>query len=138
MAFETETGARAAKAKLSVSQVKFDPLVDLSNEAMIDLVSNLEMVRDVPLQVTVELGRVDLPLKHVVQLTDGSVIALDKLAGEPVDLLVNGTPIARGEVVVIDEQFGLRLTQVLTAGAGTEAAGALEPEPPAAPEPIAG
>jgi len=113
MAFETEAGAKAGKGKLGVSQVKFEPLVDLSNEAMIDLVSNLEMVRDVPLQVTVELGRVDLPLKQVVQLTDGSVIQLDKIAGEPVDLLVNGRKIARGEVVVIGNNFGIKITQIV-------------------------
>lgn len=112
MAYETDAG-RGGRAKMSVSGVKFDPLVDLSNEAMVDLVSNLEMVRDVPLQVTVELGRVDLPLQQVVQLTDGSVIALDKMAGEPVDLLVNGRRIARGEVVVIGNNFGIKITQIV-------------------------
>ena len=87
MAFETEAGTKPGRAKTTVSQVKFDPLVDLSNEAMVDLVSNLEMVRDVPLQVTVELGRVDL--------------------------LVNGRKIARGEVVVIGNNFGIKITQII-------------------------
>ena len=112
MAFNPEA-ARAPKARTTVSQVKFEPLEDLSNEAMIDLFGNLEMVKDVRLQVTVELGRVDLPLKQVVQLADGSVVKLDRQAGEPVDLMVAGRVIARGEVVVIGNHFGIKITQII-------------------------
>ena len=65
---------------------------------------------------------------ETLELREGSVVTLDRMAGEPVDLLVNGTPIARGEVVVIDEQFGLRLTQVLAAPVGTEHSEAAEPD----------
>ena len=77
---------------------------------------------------------------ETLELREGSVVTLDRMAGEPVDLLVNGTPIARGEVVVIDEQFGLRLTQVLTASFGSEPDEPAEAEPAAlaAAEPVAG
>jgi flagellar motor switch protein FliN/FliY len=68
---------------------------------------------DVPLQVTVELGRTQKMVKEVLALGPGSVLELDKLAGEPVDILVNEKPIAKGEVVVIDENFGIRVTEIL-------------------------
>jgi flagellar motor switch protein FliN/FliY len=70
--------------------------------------------------LSVEIGRARMSVGETLELREGSVVTLDRMAGEPVDLLVNGTPIARGEVVVIDEQFGLRLTQVLAAPAGAE------------------
>jgi flagellar motor switch protein FliN/FliY len=74
--------------------------------------SDISMLLDVPLQVTVELGRTQLRIRNVLELVPGSIVELDKLAGEPVDVLVNGKPIARGEVVVIDEEFGVRITDV--------------------------
>ena len=74
--------------------------------------SDISLLLDVPLQVTVELGRTQLQIRNVLELVPGSIIELDKLAGEPVDVLVNGKPIARGEVVVIDEEFGVRITDV--------------------------
>ena len=70
-------------------------------------------LQDVPMQVTVELGRTTLLIKEVLSLGEGSVVELDKLAGEPVDLLVNGKKFALGEVVVIDENFGVRITEIL-------------------------
>ncbi len=75
--------------------------------------NNLELLMDVPLQVTVELGRTNKMVKEVLALGPGSVLELDKLAGEPVDILVNEKPIAKGEVVVIDENFGIRVTEIL-------------------------
>ena len=75
--------------------------------------NNLELLMDVPLQVTVELGRTQKMVKEVLSLGPGSVLELDKLAGEPVDILVNEKPIAKGEVVVIDENFGIRVTEIL-------------------------
>lgn len=75
--------------------------------------NNLELLMDVPLQVTVELGRTMKMVKEVLALGPGSVLELDKLAGEPVDILVNEKPIAKGEVVVIDENFGIRVTEIL-------------------------
>jgi len=74
---------------------------------------NLELLLDVPLQVTVELGRTDKLVREVLELSPGSVIELDKLAGEPVDVLVNQKYIAKGEVVVIDENFGIRITDIV-------------------------
>jgi flagellar motor switch protein FliN/FliY len=74
--------------------------------------SDISILLDVPLQVTVELGRTQLRIRNVLELVPGSIIELDKLAGEPVDVLVNGKQIARGEVVVIDEEFGVRITDV--------------------------
>jgi flagellar motor switch protein FliN/FliY len=76
--------------------------------------NNLELLMDVPLRVTVELGRTEKMVKEVLALGPGSVLELDKLAGEPVDILVNEKPIAKGEVVVIDENFGIRVTEILS------------------------
>lgn len=76
--------------------------------------SGLDLVLDVPLKVTVELGRTRMQIRDVLDLGKGSVVELDKLAGEPVDLLVNGKLIARGEVVVIDENFGIRVTDIVS------------------------
>jgi len=75
---------------------------------------NLNMLLDIPLQVTVELGRTKHSVKEILQLASGSIIELDKLAGEPVDILVNSRLIAKGEVVVIDENFGVRITDIMS------------------------
>lgn len=75
---------------------------------------NLDMLLDIPLQVTVELGRTKRSVKDILELTSGSIIELDKLAGEPVDILVNNRLIAQGEVVVIDENFGVRVTDIIS------------------------
>ncbi|MYL33152.1 flagellar motor switch phosphatase FliY [Pontibacillus yanchengensis] len=75
---------------------------------------NLDMLLDIPLRVTVELGRTKRTIKEILELSSGSVVELDKLAGEPVDILVNDKPIAKGEVVVIDENFGVRVTDILS------------------------
>ena len=75
---------------------------------------NLEMLLDIPLQVTVELGRTKRSVKEVLALSQGSIIELDKLAGEPVDIFVNNRLIAKGEVVVIDENFGVRVTDIIS------------------------
>ena len=75
--------------------------------------SDLSLVLDVPVELTVEIGRTTMTIRQTMALAPGSVIALNKMAGEPVDLLVNGKRIARGEVVAIDEEFGLRVTEVV-------------------------
>ena len=72
-------------------------------------------VRDIPLEVTVELGRTRLLIRDILDLGTGSIIELDKIAGEPVDLLANGLLVARGEVIVIDDNFGVRVTEIITA-----------------------
>jgi flagellar motor switch protein FliN/FliY len=83
----------------------------------------LDRLRDVPVELAVEIGRTQMTIGETLSLGPGSIVTLNRLAGEPVDLLVNGTPIARGEVVVIDEEFGLRITEVVP-GASAAAAGA--------------
>jgi flagellar motor switch protein FliN len=75
--------------------------------------NDLRRLREVPVEVSVEMGRAKMTVGETLELRPGSIVPLDRMAGEPVDLLINGTPIARGEVVVIDEQFGLRITDVL-------------------------
>ena len=74
---------------------------------------DLRRLGEVPLEMSVEIGRTQMTVGDTLDLRAGSIVTLDRLAGEPVDLLVNGTPIARGEVVVVDEQFGLRVTEIL-------------------------
>jgi len=74
----------------------------------------LELLLDIPLKVTVELGRTRMTLKQVLEMVPGSIVELDKLTGEPVDILVNGKLVARGEVVVIDENFGVRITEIVS------------------------
>lgn len=76
--------------------------------------SNLKLIMDVPLQVTVELGTTKMRIKEILELGVGSVIELDKLASDPVDVYVNGRLIARGEVVVIDETFGIKITDIVS------------------------
>lgn len=83
--------------------------------ASLDAPANLDLVLDVPVNLTVELGGCQLPMADVLQLNVGSVVQLDKLATEPVDLLVNGKLIARGEVVVLEDRFGLKITELLGA-----------------------
>ncbi|WP_297276732.1 flagellar motor switch protein FliN [uncultured Brachyspira sp.] len=75
--------------------------------------SNISLLMDVSINVTVELGRARLSIREILELGEGSIIELQKLAGEPVDLLVNGKLIAKGEVVVIDECFGVRITDIM-------------------------
>ena len=76
--------------------------------------SDISRVLDIPVQLSVELGRTKVPIKHILQLGQGSVVELDAMAGEPMDVLVNGYLIAQGEVVVVNDKFGIRLTDVVT------------------------
>jgi flagellar motor switch protein FliN len=83
--------------------------------------ANLELVKDIQVVLTVELGRTDMIIQDILELTPGKVIELDRLAGEPLDILVNGTLLARGEVVVVDENFGVRLTSIVDPAMRAEA-----------------
>ncbi|MDE1990695.1 MAG: flagellar motor switch protein FliN [Betaproteobacteria bacterium] len=76
--------------------------------------NDLEMIMDIPVQLTVELGRTKMPIKNLLQLAQGSVVELSGLAGEPLDVLINGFLIAQGEVVVVNDKFGIRLTDIIT------------------------
>lgn len=77
-------------------------------------VQNLDFILDIPLKVTVELGRTSVVIEDLLQLGQGSVLELDKLAGEPLEILVNGKLVAKGEVVVVNEKFGIRLTDIIS------------------------
>ena len=76
--------------------------------------NDINMILDIPVQLTVELGRTRVPIKHILQLAHGSVVELEAMAGEPMDVLVNGYLIAQGEVVVVNDKFGIRLTDIVT------------------------
>lgn len=105
----TADAAPAAIANPATSQV-FQPLVDSAIEGN----SDIDMIMDIPVQLSVELGRTRLTIKNILQLGQGSVVELDGLAGEPMDIYVNGYLIAQGEVVVVDEKYGIRVTDIIT------------------------
>jgi flagellar motor switch protein FliN len=101
-----------APAPTAVHPVQFMPLTP--EPPSVDHAHGIELLMDVALEVSVELGRSHMSIGEILSLRTGSVIELDKLAGEPVDVSVNGTLIARGEVVVVDEKFGVRITEVVS------------------------
>lgn len=76
--------------------------------------TNLDVILDIPVTLSMEIGRTEIPISSLLQLNQGSVVELDRLAGEPMDVLINGTLIAHGEVVVVNEKFGIRLTDVIS------------------------
>ncbi len=86
----------------------------LAAEAPSGFHNDIGMILDIPVQITVELGRTKVPIKNLLQLAQGSVVELEGLAGEPMDVLVNGYLIAQGEVVVVNDKFGIRLTDIIT------------------------
>lgn len=96
---------------VTVQQVRFASFEDVST-AKGEENKNLDLLMDIKLQLTVELGRTELPIKKVLELTRGSIIELEKVAGEPVELYANGKLVAHGEVVVIEDNFGLRITSI--------------------------
>ena len=88
---------------------------DFSNKgARNETPNDIDFILDIPVQLTVELGRTKIAIKNLLQLAQGSVVELDGLAGEPMDVLVNGCLIAQGEVVVVNDKFGIRLTDIIT------------------------
>jgi flagellar motor switch protein FliN/FliY len=96
---------------VDVRPVSFQPL---SSQTVATEKKNIDLILDVPLQVSVELGKTSKLIKEILELNSGSIIELDKMAGEPVDVLVNGKMIAKGEVVVIDDSFGVRITDIIS------------------------
>lgn len=99
---------------ISGRKVDFDDFEEPSNGSTNGHSRSMALLKDVEMDVSVQLGQIEMPLGKVLQLAKGSIIELDKLAGEPVDILVNGSKIAQGEVVVIDEHFGVRITNLIT------------------------
>ncbi|CAB3921499.1 flagellar motor switch protein FliN [Achromobacter piechaudii] len=102
--------APAAPAAQSAAQSVFKPLAGATAGSGTDI----DLIMDVPVQLTVELGRTRLTIKNLLQLGQGSVVELDGLAGEPMDIFVNGYLIAQGEVVVVEDKYGIRLTDIIT------------------------
>jgi len=98
--------ADAAAGKASFNEVTDDGVVSQD--------VNLDVVLDIPVNISMEIGRTKISIRNLLQLNQGSVVELDRLAGEPMDVLVNGTLIARGEVVVVNEKFGIRLTDIIS------------------------
>ncbi len=101
---------QAAPAAQSAAQTVFKPLTSKENASGADI----DLIMDVPVQLSVELGRTRLTIKNLLQLGQGSVVELDGLAGEPMDIFVNGYLIAQGEVVVVENKYGIRLTDIIT------------------------
>lgn len=110
---EAAAAASVAPASVAVqaSPAAFQPL---QAETVANGHGNLDMILDIPVTVSVELGRTKIPIRNLLQLAQGSVVELDRLAGEPMDVLVNGCLIAQGEVVVVNDKFGIRLTDIVS------------------------
>ncbi|MEK6735146.1 MAG: flagellar motor switch protein FliN [Pseudomonadota bacterium] len=103
---DTALGAQTASATVFEEFSKDGVLSNTRND--------IDMILDIPVQLTVELGRTKIAIKNLLQLAQGSVVELDGMAGEPMDVLVNGCLIAQGEVVVVNDKFGIRLTDIIT------------------------
>jgi flagellar motor switch protein FliN/FliY len=110
-----EWAAAAAGANVASGSARTSVFPELKPESGAAATSGggLDMILDIPVQLTIELGRTKLPIRNLLHLAQGSVVELDRLAGEPLDVLVNGTLIAQGEVVVVNDKFGIRLTDVI-------------------------
>jgi flagellar motor switch protein FliN/FliY len=107
--------AAAEAAALEKQQATAAVFKDFSNKgSRTDTPNDIDFILDIPVQLTVELGRTKIAIKNLLQLAQGSVVELDGLAGEPMDVLVNGCLIAQGEVVVVNDKFGIRLTDIIT------------------------
>jgi flagellar motor switch protein FliN/FliY len=101
----------AAAAGAATRPAVFEPLASAPAGAA---AHDIDLILDIPVRLTVELGRTKIAIRNILQLAQGSVVELDGLAGEPMDVLVNGCLIAQGEVVVVNEKFGIRLTDIVT------------------------
>jgi flagellar motor switch protein FliN len=114
---ETKPVAETAAVTTAVEQVAPAPFANFPSAQTghpAGAGNDISMVLDIPVQLTVELGRTRIPIKNILQLAQGSVVELETLAGEPMDVLVNGYLIAQGEVVVVNDKFGIRLTDIVT------------------------
>lgn len=109
-ALAEQTATQTAAARQADPAVVFPPLENNIAEGM----GEIDMIMDIPVQLSVELGRTRLTIKNILQLGQGSVVELDGLAGEPMDIFVNGYLIAQGEVVIVDEKYGIRVTDIVT------------------------
>ena len=104
-----------AETAMATSAAKATVFKDLSgHDLKTNTPNDIDFILDIPVQLTVELGRTKIAIKNLLQLAQGSVVELDGMAGEPMDVLVNGCLIAQGEVVVVNDKFGIRLTDIIT------------------------
>lgn len=92
----------------------FDELEPSGKPPALEGTPDLEVILDIPVRISMEVGNTEITIRNLLQLNQGSVVELDRLAGEPLDVLVNGTLIAHGEVVVVNEKFGIRMTDVIS------------------------
>ena len=106
--------AAAAPVADNVAPAQFANFGGAAQPGLTGAGNDINMILDIPVQLTVELGRTRIPIKHILQLAQGSVVELETLAGDPMDVLVNGYLIAQGEVVVVNDKFGIRLTDIVT------------------------
>jgi flagellar motor switch protein FliN/FliY len=106
--------AEAEAAALKVQQAASNVFKELATGVKGETHNDIDFILDIPVQLTVELGRTKIAIKNLLQLAQGSVVELDGMAGEPMDVLVNGCLIAQGEVVVVNDKFGIRLTDIIT------------------------
>jgi flagellar motor switch protein FliN/FliY len=106
--------AMAEQALDEVEAVEFDELTDTSAPLTSEEVAKLDSIMDIPVSISMEVGRSFINIRNLLQLNQGSVVELDRVAGEPLDVMVNGTLIAHGEVVVVNDKFGIRLTDVIS------------------------
>jgi len=106
-AMSEQAESEAETAMMDSLEEEGDGLKAVDNEKM-------DVILDIPVSLSLEVGRTQIPIRNLLQLTQGSVIELDRLAGEPLDVMVNGTLIAHGEVVVVNEKYGIRLTDVMS------------------------
>ena len=115
-AIAEQAQAEAAAAEKAQTQAASAAVFkDFSNTApKTETHNDIDFILDIPVQLTVELGRTKIAIKNLLQLAQGSVVELDGMAGEPMDVLVNGCLIAQGEVVVVNDKFGIRLTDIIT------------------------
>ena len=105
--------ALAEQAEVEASQVELEKLEDESDDSSTGN-EKLDAILDIPVTISMEVGRSNITIRNLLQLNQGSVIELDRVAGEALDVLVNGTLIAHGEVVVVNDKFGIRLTDVIS------------------------
>lgn len=103
-----------ASSEKSAAASKALPLDEMRDDGIPKTMQNLDVILDIPVSIAMEVGRTSISIRNLLQLNQGSVIELDRLAGEPLDVLVNGTLIAHGEVVVVNEKFGIRMTDVIS------------------------
>ena len=116
---EQESSSKAAAATGAAAASNSAPppahvFQNLSSDNVQPAANNLDLILDIPVQLNVELGRTKIAIRNLLQLAQGSVVELDGLAGQPMDVLVNGCLIAQGEVVVVNDKFGIRLTDIIS------------------------